>query len=85
MKLIWFKRNGIIFIPSSITGWIILIIGGIYSIYTFIKIDSRSHSVSDTLINFVFNLLIIIAIYSLIAYLTSRNPVKKQGTDNSNR
>jgi len=77
MKLPWFKRNGIIFSPSSIIGWIILLIGIVYSIYSFIKIDSRSHSVSDTLINFVFKLLIIIAIYSLIAYLTSRNPNKK--------
>ena len=77
MKLIWFKRNGIIFSPSSIIGWIILLIGIVYSIYSFIKIDSRSHSVSDTLINFVFRLLIIIAIYSLIAFLTSRNPNEK--------
>ena len=76
MKLPWFKRNGVIFSPSSIIGWIILLIGIVYSIYSFIQIDSRSHSVSDTLINFVFKLFIIIAIYSLIAYLTSRNPIK---------
>jgi hypothetical protein len=76
MKLNWFKRNGIIFLPTSIIGWIILLIGFSYSIYTFIEIDSRSHSVSDTLINFVFKLLIIIAVYSSIAYLTSRNPKK---------
>jgi membrane protein DedA with SNARE-associated domain len=73
MKLNWFKRNGIVFFPISIIGWIILLIGFVYSIYTFIDIDSRSHSVSDTLINFVFKLLIIIAVYSLIAYLTSRS------------
>jgi membrane protein DedA with SNARE-associated domain len=76
MKLNWFKRNGIVFFPISIIGWIILLIGFVYSIYTFIDIDSRSHSVSDTLINFVFKLLIIIAVYSLIAYLTSRSPKK---------
>jgi hypothetical protein len=76
MKLPWFKRNGIIFSPSSVIGWIILLIGIVYSIYSFIQIDSRSHSVSDTLINFVFKLLIIFAIYSLIAYLTSRDPIK---------
>jgi membrane protein DedA with SNARE-associated domain len=76
MKLNWFKRNGIIFLPISIIGWIILLIGFVYSIYTFIDIDSRSHSVSDTLINFVFRLLIVIAVYSLIAYLTSRSSEK---------
>ncbi len=71
MKLIWFKRNGIFFIPISIYGWIILLVGVVFSIYTFIDIDSRSHSVSDTLRNFVFMLLIIGAVYSLIAYFTS--------------
>ena len=74
MKLIWFKRNGIFFIPTSIIGWLILLTGFVYAIYVFIDIDSRSHSVSDTLINFVFNLLIICAIYSLIAFITSRTP-----------
>jgi hypothetical protein len=73
MKLNWFKRKGVFFLPSSIIGWIIFLIGFAYSIYSFIEIDSRSHSVSDTLINFVFKFIIIIAVYSLIAYLTSRN------------
>lgn len=76
MELKWFKRNGIFFIPTSLVGWIILLAGVAYAVYTFIDIDSRSHSVSDTLINFVFRLLIIIAVYSLVAYLTSR-PEKK--------
>ena len=47
-------------------GWLLLLAGVAYAIYLFIDIDSRSHSVSDTLINFVFNLLIIGAVYSLI-------------------
>jgi len=72
MNLPWFKRIGIFFIPTSIIGWLILLGGLICAVYVFIGIDSRSHSVSDTLINFVFNLLIISALYSLIAYLTSR-------------
>lgn len=72
MKLPWFKRNGIFFIPASFIGWIIFSVGLVSAIYFFIDIDSRSHSVSDTLINFVFNLFIIAAVYSLIAYLTSR-------------
>jgi membrane protein DedA with SNARE-associated domain len=72
MKLMWFKRNGMIFLPASLIGWIILLGGFIYSVYSFISIDSRSHSVSDTLMNFVFRLLIIVAVYSLIACITSR-------------
>lgn len=72
MKLIWFKRNGLFFIPKSIFGWIIFFAGIAFAVYSFIDIDSRSHSVSDTLINFVLWLLIICAVYSLIAYFTSK-------------
>jgi len=72
MKFPWFKRNDIFFIPIAIPGWIILLAGFVFAIYSFIDIDGRSHSVSDTLMTFVFMLLIIGAIYSLIAYATSR-------------
>ena len=72
MHLPWFKRIGIFFIPVSIIGWIICLAGFAYAVYIFIDIDSKSHSVSDTLINFVFNALIIAAVYSLIAYFASR-------------
>ena len=76
MELKLFRRNGIFFIPTSLIGWIILLAGVAYTVYTFIDIDSRSHSVSDTLINFVFRLLIIIAVYSLVGYLTSKSQKK---------
>jgi hypothetical protein len=74
MNFPWFKRIGIIYFPNSVIGWIISLIGISYAVYSFIDIDSKSHSVSDTLMNFVFRLLIVFAIYSLIAYLTSRTP-----------
>jgi hypothetical protein len=70
MKLNWFTRKGIIYWPASIVGWFILVITLAYAVYTFIDIDGRSHSVSDTLINFVFNLLLIGLIYTIIAYFT---------------
>lgn len=72
MNFPWFKRIGIFFIPATIAGWIILVAGIAFAIYSFIDIDSRSHSVSDTLMNFVFMCLIIGAVYSVIAYTTSR-------------
>lgn len=72
MNLPWFKRIGILYIPTAIVGWLILSAALAYAVYVFIDIDSRSHSVSDTLINFIFNLLIICAVYSLIAFLTSK-------------
>jgi hypothetical protein len=72
MHLPWFKRIGIFFVPTSIIGWLILLAGFAYAVYVCIDLNSRSHSVSDFLINFVFSLLIIGAVYSLIAFLTSR-------------
>ena len=72
MNFPWFRRFGIFFIPATIAGWIVLLAGVVFAIYSFMDIDGRSHSVSDTMINFVFMLLIIGAVYSLIAYLTSR-------------
>jgi len=75
MKFPWFKRIGIFFIPATIAGWLILISAIAFAVYSFIDIDSRSHSASDTLMNFAFMCLIIGAVYSLIAYVTSRvNP-----------
>ncbi|MEO6633331.1 MAG: hypothetical protein ABIN13_16455 [Mucilaginibacter sp.] len=70
MKLNWFTRKGIIYWPASIAGWVILVLAVAFAIYTFIDIDSRSHSVSDTLTNFVFNLLMIGLAYTIIAYFT---------------
>ena len=55
MNIKWFIRKGIFFFPVSLIGWIISVAAVGYCIYLFIDIDSRSHSVSDTLMNFVFN------------------------------
>lgn len=72
MNFPWFKRIGIFFVPATATGWIIFAAGVVFAVISFMDIDGRSHSVSDTLMNFVFMLLIIGAVYSLIAYATSR-------------
>lgn len=68
----WFQRKGIIFLPVSFAGLIIAGATIAYTVFTFIDIDRRSHSVSDTLINFIFNLLIIAVIYSLLAYISGK-------------
>ncbi|HMU43193.1 MAG TPA: hypothetical protein PKA80_07825 [Ignavibacteriaceae bacterium] len=72
MKINWFVRKGILFLPSSLVGWIISIAAIGVCVYLFIDIDSRSHSVSDTLINFVFNALLVAVVYSIIGFITSR-------------
>lgn len=66
-----FKRTGIFFIPQNIAGWIILLAGFVFTVHRFLVIDSHSHSASDTLMNFFFNLLIIGAVYTLIAFIAN--------------
>lgn len=73
MKLPWFYRRGIFFIPKALMGWLIALAGVIYAVYVFIDIDSRSHSASDTLVPFSFNILIMMAVYSAIGYFTSKD------------
>lgn len=74
MDFPWFQRKGIFFIPITIMGWLLLVAGIAYAVYLFIDINSQSQSVSDTLINFVFNFFILYVIYSLLAFLTSKVP-----------
>jgi hypothetical protein len=72
MNIKWFVRKGILFFPDSLVGWLLAIAAIAYCVYLFIDIDSRSHSVSDTLINFVFNALLVAVVYSIIAFFTSK-------------
>lgn len=72
MKLQWFIRKGILYWPASPAAWVILAAAAAYAVYLFIDIDSRSHSVSDTLINWVFNCLIIGVGYTVIGFLTEK-------------
>ena len=67
-----FKRAGIFFFPKSVVGWLIAAAALAFCVYLFIEIDSRSHSVSDTLMNFAFNALIVAVVYSAIGYLFSK-------------
>jgi hypothetical protein len=73
MKINWFKRKSLIYVPVTFSGWIIVIGMFIYSVYSFIDIDSRSHSVSDTLMNFAFKIVFVFIAYFIIGFLTSRS------------
>jgi hypothetical protein len=48
-----------------------------YCIYLFFDIDSTSHSVSDALINWVFNVAVVNFFFAIFAFLTSRKPGSK--------
>ncbi|HEV2355264.1 MAG TPA: hypothetical protein VGR89_13535, partial [Puia sp.] len=61
----------------SALGWVIFLAAIGIAVYIFREIDARSHSASDTLINFFFYLLVIGAVYSLIAWLTSQQSGRK--------
>jgi hypothetical protein len=72
MNLPWFRRIGLFFIPVKLPGWIILAASIAAAVFKFIAIDRKSHSASDTLINFFFWLILLNAFYSLIAWVSGR-------------
>ncbi len=67
-----FRRKSIFFIPIHLTGWALLTVAIMLAIYQFVVIERLSHSVSDTLINWFFRLIIIGAFYSMIGFAFSR-------------
>jgi len=71
MTLHLFTRRGFLFLPSSVIGWAVFLGMLAFLIWTFLDIDSRSHSVSDTLINFVFSALLVAVVYSIIGFIGS--------------
>lgn len=77
MRLHFFQRRGILFVPIHFIGWLIAAATVAWCVWIFIDIDSRSHSVSDALMNFVFNALIALVVYSLIGWLAGRPAPKR--------
>ncbi len=52
MKSTWFKKEGWLYLPVSMAGWMLTIAALAMAVWFFLVIDHNSHSVSDTLINF---------------------------------
>ena len=44
-----FKELGLIYRPSSATGWIVTAAAIAFCVQVFVFVDSRSHSITDTL------------------------------------
>ncbi len=78
----YFIRKGIFFIPTSTIGWIVFFACVVYGVYAFVDIDSTSHSVSDTLINWVFTMAMLTIGYTIFAYLMNE---KDKGQEKSTR
>ena len=45
----WFKPLWIVYMPASAMGWIVTLLALAFMANTFLAIDARSHSASDTL------------------------------------
>jgi hypothetical protein len=45
----WFRPAGILFVPVSLIGWLATVLVVTFCAQVFWFVDSRSHSVSDTL------------------------------------
>jgi len=45
----WFREFGLLYLPVSIPGWLATLLALAFCIHIFIFVDSRSHSVTDTL------------------------------------
>ena len=69
-KKYWFRAKpyGYGWYPASWQGWIILTAFILIEVFSFILIDSNSHSVSDALINFLPLTLLLLGIIFLFAY-----------------
>lgn len=67
----WFKANktGYGWHPVTRYGWLTLFLYIAFLVYSFMEIDSQSHSVSDTLIGFFPRFLLFTAILTVITYL----------------
>jgi hypothetical protein len=48
MKTSWFKRRGWFYLPSSVTGTVIVVMALAFCAQVFWAVDRKSHSVADT-------------------------------------
>jgi hypothetical protein len=45
----WFRPLGLLFVPVSIMGWLATALALAFCVHIFLFVDSRAHSVTDTL------------------------------------
>lgn len=76
LKKKWFKRKlyGYGWSPASWEGWVCLFIFIGFNLWNFNRIDSHSHSASDTLINFILPFAITLIALLYIAVVKGEKP-----------
>lgn len=75
MRFPWFRKYGLLCLPVTAMGWIVVLAFAAFTVFLFMDIDSRSHSASDTLRPFAVDLVLLFIVYSFIGFLTGRKKV----------
>ena len=71
MSVRLFRREGFAVYPASRIAYLILLVAAAFLVYAFWDIDSHSHSVSDTVRNWVFMAIIVAAVVYTVGLMTS--------------
>lgn len=82
MKRKWFKAKeyGWGWYPATWQGWLIIACFVIFAVWNFMRIDSTSHSGSDTLRPFIIETFGAVLLLILIAWLTGEKPGWRWGS-----
>ena len=75
----WFKPKRFwkwfaFYYPVNLKGWIVTIVLFVFAVLIFCRIDSTSHSVSDTLFSFAPWIIGLMLIYDLLCFRTGEYP-----------
>jgi hypothetical protein len=63
-----------VYYPASWQGWLCTLILSVLAVIIFTQIDTRSHSGSDTLINFAIPAIALMLLYDLLCFRTGEYP-----------
>lgn len=72
----WFKRKvyGWGWTPARWQGWVTLVVFLVLVVWNAIRVDSMSHSASDTLLSFVPQTVILVFVLIAICFVTGEEP-----------
>lgn len=66
-------------LPARWQGWVVVVLYFVFILYLFVRIDTSSHSVSDTLLNFIPWVIVASVVLFFIARITSGKPKWRRG------